>query len=131
MLWQQETQTGVILSQYETLDFDPSQANPILANYTQSYYDWYHFIYLMQIQHLVIFNKCFNEWHPVPYINSLWLNIGDPSSYTLDLDETQNRFTGSASLISEIMLLVLVLNMKKMKRVYQVRTQNLWILLGN
>ena len=128
LLWQQETQTGVILSQYETLDFDPSEANPILANYTQSYYDWYH-SYIPDANPTFghIQQNALMNGDPVPYINSLWLNIGDPYSYTLDLDETQNRFTGSASAdIGDHAISFGFEYEKNEKRVYQVRTQNLW-----
>ena len=42
LLWQQETQTGVLVDEHITYDFEASDANPLLANYTQSYYDFFH-----------------------------------------------------------------------------------------
>ena len=32
--------TGALVQEYEIFDFDASDANPLLANYTQQYYDW-------------------------------------------------------------------------------------------
>ena len=37
-----ETHTGAILQEYVTYDFEAGDQNPIMANYTQQYIDYFH-----------------------------------------------------------------------------------------
>lgn len=113
--WLTEEHTGVLVQNYETLGFEASDANPLLANYTQQYYDYLDenadFVgafdsegnpigdgvadWKPSINH--IYNNALLNGDGPSGINSLWYNVGRPMSFYLD--ERQNRlsFTGSAS----------------------------------
>jgi outer membrane receptor protein involved in Fe transport len=128
LLWQQETQTGVLLQEHVTLDFEASDANPLLSNYTQDYYDFFHEYMPNQnpTQEHVRFSSLMNGDAP-PDVYGLWWNTGYPNYFVYDYSEQKQTFSGSASAdVGNHSLLFGFEYEKKKERYYRVYTPALW-----
>ena len=129
LLWQQETQTGVLVDEHITYDFEASDANPLLANYTQSYYDFFHANVgenLNPTLDHIGFSALRNGDTP-PDVYGLWWNSGYPNYLTYEYTEQKQTFSGSASAdIGNHSLLFGFEYEKKNERYYRVITDNLW-----
>ena len=109
-LWMTETHSGVLVQEYETLEFEAYDGNPLLSNYTQQYYNYLDSLadedgdgsadWSPSFDH-VLSNALVNgeaRWStPEMNVNSLWYNMGLPDNSYYDIDENRLRFTGSAS----------------------------------
>ena len=135
LLWETEVHTGALVQEYEIFDFDASDANPLLANYTQQYYDWLDEYadeddvegadWSPSWDHLSQ-NAIINGWS-TPGVNSLWYNIGMPMGFYVDQDEHRRRFTGSASAdIGNHAISFGFEYEKKTERYYRLYTDQLW-----
>ena len=143
--WLMETHTGVLVQNYETLGFEASDANPILANYTQQYYDWLD----QNADDIGAFDANGNpigdgiaDWKPSLVhvannalingqspggINSLWYNVGLPMGIYLEQSDNRRRFTGSASAdIGNHAISFGFEYEKKTDRYYRLYTDALW-----
>ena len=130
VLWQQETQTGVILQEWQTLDFIPSDVNPLLANYTIDYYNFFKENLPGQnpTQEHVQFSALLNGQNP-PDVYGLWWNSGYPNYFSYDFSEQKQSFTGSASAdIGDHAIRFGFEYEKKRERYYRVYTPSLWSL---
>jgi outer membrane receptor protein involved in Fe transport len=129
LLWEQETQTGVLLQEYITYDFEPSNANPLLANYTSQYYDFFHSYLPNQnptMNHIQFGGGLMNGDEP-PSVYGLWWNTGYPNYFSFDYTDQRQRFTGSASAdIGNHAVSFGFEYEKKRERYYRVYTPNLW-----
>lgn len=131
LLWQQETQTGVLLQEYVTYDFEPSDANPLLTNYTEQYYDFFHSQSSLEnlnptMNHIQFGGGLMNGDEP-PSVYGLWWNSGYPNYFSFDYTEQSQRFTGSASAdIGNHALLFGFEYEKQKQKYYRVYTPNLW-----
>jgi len=94
-----ETHTGAILEEYVTYDFEPGDENPLMANYTEQYINYFH-SYLPNLdpsmEHIMFGGGLRNGDTP-PYVYSLWLNTGEVAYTYYDYDNIRTGFTGSAS----------------------------------
>ena len=94
-----ETHTGAILEEYITYDFEPGNENPLMANYTEQYINYFH-SYLPNLdpsmEHIMFGGGLRNGDTP-PYVYSLWLNSGEVAYTFRDIDVNRFGFTGSAS----------------------------------
>ena len=128
LLWQQETQTGVILQEHVTFDFEASDANPLLSNYTEDYYDFFHSYFPGQnpTQEHVQFSALLNGEMP-PDVYGLWWNTGYPNYFSFDYSEQKQTFSGSASAdVGNHAILFGFEYEKKKERYYRVYTPALW-----
>tara|TARA_B100001250_G_scaffold6926_1_gene5867 strand:- start:874 stop:4650 length:3777 start_codon:yes stop_codon:yes gene_type:complete len=129
LLWVQETQTGVLLQEYVTYDFEASDANPLLANYTTQYYDFFHSYLPNQnptMNHIQFGGGLMNGDDP-PSVYGLWWNTGYPNYFAFDYTDQRQRFTGSASAdIGDHAILFGFEYEKKKEKYYRVYTPNLW-----
>tara|TARA_B100001287_G_scaffold76985_1_gene64031 strand:+ start:1914 stop:5687 length:3774 start_codon:yes stop_codon:yes gene_type:complete len=129
LLWQQETQTGVLLQEHVTLDFEASDDNPLLSNYTQDYYDFFH-SYMDEgqnpTQEHVQFSALLNGDSP-PDVYGLWWNSGYPNYFSYDYSEQKQTFSGSASAdVGDHSILFGFEYEKKKEKYYRVYTPALW-----
>ena len=129
LLWQQETQTGVLLQEYVTYDFEPSDANPLLTNYTEQYYDFFHSYLPNQnptMNHIQFGGGLMNGDEP-PSVYGLWWNSGYPNYFSYDYTEQRQRFSGSASADIGNHAILFGFEYEKFKeKYYRVYTPNLW-----
>ena len=94
-----ETHTGAILEEYVTFDFEPGEENPLMANYTQGYYDYFH-SYLPDLNPSgdhIDFGGALRNGDLPPSSYSLFYNTGYPAYTYYDFDKTRAGFSGSAS----------------------------------
>ena len=129
LLWEQETQTGVLLQEYVTYDFEAGDANPLLANYTEQYYDYFHENLPglnPSMNHIQFGGGLLNGDEPSS-VNGLWWNSGYPNYFAYDFKQESQRFTGSASAdIGDHAILFGFEYEKNTERYYQVYTPSLW-----
>ena len=135
LLWTQEIHTGAVIVDYETLEFEASDANPLLSSYTQQYYNWLDenadedgdgvADWNPSYEH-IDHNALVNGFSP-GNVNSLWYNSGQPMGFYYDLSENSKRFTGSASAdIGNHAISFGFEYEKQNKRFYRVYTDQLW-----
>lgn len=102
----EDTASGLVgwrqlLDQDTAVYFEPSQYNPILANYTSSYYD---FLEAGTIQgssssrdNLLLGNALWNGFNPASVYNGLWGNVGAVQAGYNTSQASQFRVTASSS----------------------------------
>ncbi|MBH75757.1 MAG: hypothetical protein CMP68_01125 [Flavobacteriales bacterium] len=94
-----ETHTGAILQEYVTYDFEAGSQNPIMANYTQQYIDYFH-SYLPELdpsRDHIIFGGGMINGDVVPSGYSIFYYPGTLASTYWDEKDSRIQFSGSAS----------------------------------